>query len=241
MSPKTPTLADVIRTPVKNSLAEVHILLPGKIESYNAATQKADVLPMIQRFQEDENGDAIEETLPVIPNVPVAFPRGGGFKLTFPMAVGDLVTLNFCESSIDNYQAGDARQPVSPELFQRFDLTDAIATPGWYPDGQKLTDADADDLVIGKDGGAAIHVAPDQINLYEKNAAQFVALAQKVLDELTTARNDRTANKGVFDVHTHITTATVSVGLPGIIAPPVSGFPTQTTPSSVAAAKVKAT
>lgn len=239
MSPRTPTLAQVIRTAIENRLADVHVMLPGRIESYDAASQTADVQPMIKRYQEDAEGEAIDELYPVIPGVPVAFPRGGGFKLTFPVAVGDFCALMFCESSTDNYMGGDGSSPSSPELFQRFDLTDAVAFLGWYPGGDLLEATDADDLVIGEDGGPVIHIGGDEVNLYEKSAAQFVALAGKVLDELDAAKNDRAQFKTIFDAHTHPYVDT-PIG-PAVTSPTVTGFPTPTAPNSVAAAKVRAT
>jgi hypothetical protein len=239
MSPKTPTLAAVIKEAIANRLADVHVMLPGKIQSYDATTQTADVEPMIKRFQEGADGETIDEAYPVIPNVPVVFPRAGGYKITFPVEPGDFCMLKFCESSIDVYQSGSGDRPASPDVFQRFDLTDAVAILGWYPSGASLSQTDGDDLVMGKDGGAVIHIANDQVNLYEKTAADFVALAQKVLDELNVAKTDRASYKTTFDAHTHPYVDTPAG--PSVTSPTTTPFQAPTEPSSVAAAKVKAT
>lgn len=240
MSSRTPTQAELIRQAIENRLAELHVMLPGRIESYDADTQKADVKPMIRRLQEGAE-EEVNESIPVIPSVPVRFPRAGGFKITFPVKKGDRCKLVFCERSIDNYQGSASGEEVDPESFQTHDLSDPVAELGWYPDADALSATDGDDMVLGKEGGAVIHIADDQINLYEKAAAQFVALAQKVLDELGVAKADRDAMKTVFDTHFHTTTATTSVGPIGIIAPTLTPFGSQTSPSSVAADKVKAT
>lgn len=79
------------------------------------------------------------------------------------------------------------------------------------------------------------------VHLGAKSAAQFVAQAQKVLDELNLVKADLAAMKVVFDAHTHITTATIGLGGPGVNAPPAVGFATPHTPSSVAATKAKCT
>jgi hypothetical protein len=225
MSPKTPELATIIETAVRNRLAEVHVMLPGRVEKYDARSQKVNVQPLIKRFQEGADSETIEETYPVISGVPLAFPRVGKFAITFPVKPGDLVTLNFCESSIETYQLGGGRKPVSPDLFQRFDLSDAVATPGWYPDGKALQATDLKNIVIGEDG----------------LTSQFVALANLVLQELEAARDDRAAMKSTFDSHIHVTTATVSAGPVGVIADPAGKFPTPTDPNSVAAETVKVT
>jgi hypothetical protein len=254
MTDRTPTLAEIIRTAIENRLADVHVMLPGRVERYLPDEQKVDVQPMIQRFQEGAAGETISETYPVIPGVPVAFPSSGKFKLTFPIAAGDFVTLVFCESSIDAYQASSGNDPISPDLFQRFDLSDAIAVPGWRPDPKKISDPDNEAAVLGYDGGAAVrvlsdavrlyesiskdvvagasvHVADDQVNLYQQAAADFVALAALVLTELQAVKTDFDNFLIAVNAHVHAGTGTPF--------PPIVFVPH--TPSSVAAQKVKAT
>lgn len=231
MSPKTPMLAGIIETAVRNGNAEVHVMLPGRVEKYDPKTQKVDVQPMIDRYQEGADGETIQETYPVISGVPMAFPRIGKFVITLPVAVGDLVTLKFCESSIETYQLGTGRNPVSPDLFQRFSLTDAVAEPGWYPDGKALQSTDLENMVIGQDG----------------LTAQFIALANLVLGELNDVKADFTAFKTTSESHTHgyiPGTLTPAVTTPPSATPtgtPPTTWPTPHDPQSVAAQRVKAT
>lgn len=78
------------------------------------------------------------------------------------------------------------------------------------------------------DGLFRVYLAADgTVHLGEQDAADFVALAQKVLDELT-------AIKTYIDAHVHagVTTGSGSTGAPASPMP---------SPSSVAATKVKAT
>lgn len=181
---RSPTLSEVIRLAIDTRLVDVHTSMPGRIESYDAATQKADVQPLLKREQQAIDGDLIE-TLPIIPSVPVAFPRFGDHRITFPVAKGDFCVLMFSEASIDAVQASQSGQPVDPGTYERHNLSDAIAHVGWAPDSAALAPTDADDITIGKDGGAAIHIGRDMVNLYTRDAADFVALADKVKSELT--------------------------------------------------------
>lgn len=249
MSDRTPNLADIIRQAIEDRLAEVHVMLPGRIDSYDASLQKADVEPLIRRLQSTVDGE-INEELPVIPGVPVVFPRAGGFKLTMPVEAGDRCMLVFCERSIDVYQTGDTRRgddtslikQTDPGTFEMHNLSDPVAIMGWYNDVEALSPApDSDDMVIGKHGGAVIHISDNAINLFEKNAAQPVALAGKVLDELQLVKSDLAAFKAAYDAHIHITTATVSAGPLGVISPTVTSAPTPHDPQSVAASQVRAT
>lgn len=249
MSDRSPELADVIRQAIEDRLAEVHVMLPGRIDSYDPTTQKADVEPLIKRVQSTVDGE-LSEDLPVIPGVPVVFPRAGGYKITMPVETGNRCMLVFCERSIDQYQIGQTRKgstdligQVDPGTFEMHNLSDPVAILGWYNDAEALSTPDADDMVLGEEGGPVIHIGGDQVNLYQKSGSghDFVALAQKVLDELNDVKLDLDGFKTAYDSHIHTTTATISAGPLGVIAPTASSAPTPHTPQSVAAAKVKAT
>lgn len=225
---RTPNLAEVLRVAIDNRLCEVHTMLPGRIESYNAATQKADVKPLIKRLQKVSDGE-ISESLPVLPDVPVAWPRSGSYRMTFPVSPGDHCMLVFAEQSIDQWQASDG-QDIDPGTFQRFDLSDAVAIMGWNPDGKALGSTDQSVVSLGLEAGAF----------------DFVALAQKVRDEITTLRDAVDAMVTTFNAHTH---TVPGAGLLDGMATPVTGAATasppgsaQTAPpsvNSVAAADVK--
>lgn len=257
MSDRTPELADVIRQAIEDRLAEVHVMLPGRIDAYDAATQKADVEPLIRRVQRTFDGE-ISEELPIIPGVPVVFPRAGGFKLTMPVNAGDRCMLVFCERSTETYQIGQERQGSSalikqtdPGTFESHNLTDAVALMGWYNDAEALSSTDPDDMVMGEEGGPVIHVGSDQVNLYRKSGTghDFVALAQKVLDELNKIKADLDAWKITNEAHTHafinsmgapgLTTFPTSVPLPPHL--PGTTWQTPTALTAPAATKVKAT
>lgn len=251
---RSPELADIIRQAIEDRLAEVHVMLPGRIDAYDADLQKADVEPLIRRLQSTVDGE-IKEDLPVIPGVPVVFPRAGGFKITMPVAKGDRCMLVFCERSIETYQTGQGRRgddttlirQSDPDTFEMHNLSDPVALLGWYNDAEALSPApDADDMVIGEHGGPVIHIGGDQVNLYQKSGSghDFIALAQKTFDNLKAI----TDYLGPLD----LIIRGASIPEPGNGSPSafqaamalaLTGPPPVTTPSatSVAAAKVKAT
>lgn len=248
MSSRTPTLAEVIRTAIQTRLCDVHTMLPGKIDKYNADTQKADVKPLVRRLQKALDGE-ISESLPIIPDVPVAWPRSGAHRITMPVNEGDFCMLVFSESSIDAYQAGEG-QEVDPGTFQRFDLSDAVALMGWAPDGAALGSTDADDLSIGEEDGPVIHIGRDLVNLYEKDATDFVALALKCLDENDRIKGDLDDIKTYMDALIVVLKNPVNEvgnGSPSVFQAAILAvitlltYPTPTSTSSVAAEKVKAT
>lgn len=53
--------------------------------------------------------------LPILPDVPVVFPGGGGFALTFPVAAGDECLVVFASRCIDAWwQSGGVGEPMEP-------------------------------------------------------------------------------------------------------------------------------
>ena len=103
---RSPDLAEVLRAAVFQGLADTHTAMPGRVEKYDSQRQKADVKPLLKRTVVNLDGTELSEELPVIPDVPVVFPRAGGFFISLPIKKGDFVLLVFCERSIDNYTAG---------------------------------------------------------------------------------------------------------------------------------------
>lgn len=106
--------------------SELRVSLPARVESYDHTTQRASVKPVLRRSYRDGEVD----DMPVIPDVPVVFPRSGGASLTMPVQRGDGVLLVFEDRSIDKWLAegGD----VTPDDPRKHDLSDAVAVPGLY-------------------------------------------------------------------------------------------------------------
>lgn len=201
---RSPTLQEVIQTAIESRLSEVRVALPGRIEKYDAARQAADVKPLIQRRITTAEGGEILESLPVIPDVPVVFPRAGDFFISLPISVGDRVLLVFNDKSIDKFVTGKG-EDTDPVDVRNQALSDAVALPGFHPFGEALTSTSSSDIVIGKEGGAQ----------------DFVALAAKVFTELAAIKSAITgavvvAGDGGASLKTTILAALAS--FPGSVA-----------------------
>lgn len=154
---RIPTLAEVLTAAIDSRLGLLHTALPGRVESYDAASQKATVKPLIQNVELPDEGAEILDVLPVLHDVPVVFPRTAGFFLSLPVAKGDLVLLVFLERSADLWlhsQGGDTN-PVDP---RRHDLSDAVAIPGLFPFPRALKNAATDGVKLGGDAANAMRL-----------------------------------------------------------------------------------
>jgi len=130
---RTPSLAELLQAAVSQAVGDMFVAMPAKIVTYTAATQMADVQPLLSRPVVFDDGTESLDKLPIIPGVPVAFPRGGGYFMSFPLAPGDLVLLVFCDRSIDKYKSSPGTTPVNPVDLRTNDISDAVAIPGFYP------------------------------------------------------------------------------------------------------------
>ena len=238
---RSPTLAEVIRAAMDNRGLEVHTSLPCRVEKIDKAGKSVDVKPLIRRRFLNPDGTEIDESLPVIPRVPIAWPRAGKFFITFPIKPGDLVEVVITEASRDAFQAGGGEE-TDPDDFRRFDLSDAWEYPGGgHPDSTALKNFDPDDLVIGVDGGVVAHFkASGQIHLGSKDAAEFIAQAAKTDQRISDLETSVIGLvNGTINTHTHLVVLPL---IPAASAPSALPLPSGTPPtpgSSVAASKVK--
>lgn len=96
---------------------------PARVEAYDAGALTADVRPTIQRRA--PSGEL--EEYPVIPDVPVLFPGGGGFELRFPVTKGDTVLVVVSQRNIGEWHSsGDITDPKDTRVAP---LDGAVAIP----------------------------------------------------------------------------------------------------------------
>ena len=186
-----PSDLDIQVDVIRDELADLHTCMPAEIVGVREgkdARQFVDVLPTLQRVVIDADGIAVNEAYPVIPMVPVGYAQGGGFFVSLPLAVGDIVLLVFAERSLDAWIESarhGAQSAIVPGDVATHSLQGAIALPcGPAPRGSLLTGVDAADVVIGTTGGTILQrwKADGSVSLAE--GTQFVALANLVATEL---------------------------------------------------------
>lgn len=176
------TFQKVISDSIDARLSDVHVAMPGRIESYDAATQTADIQPLIKNVMKDPDGNEYSESMPVLPSVPIAFPRAGDWFLSFPLAKGDTVLVVFCERNIDQWMSkGDL---VDPGDIAMHTLNGAVAIPGVYAQPDKLTDAHTSNMVLGKSGGTQIHIKDDGVFIGSETAAESMVLGDTLKGHL---------------------------------------------------------
>ncbi len=187
-------LPELIDRHVRAALAErVRHMVPARVVKYNATKQSADCKPLIGDFHRGEDGALVTASVPIITSVPVVFLTAGGFTFTVPIAAGDNGTvgmLMFADRSLDRWLSGAGQEVVDPELYHRNALTDAVFVPGLLPFGAPMNPAPpTDHATAGSVSGKRIHFRDNTITIGDESGSDFIALAQKVSDQLTILKN----------------------------------------------------
>jgi hypothetical protein len=190
---QTPTWAQLLKQAIDHRLMDVHTALIAKVESYDADNQLVDVSPVLKRQVQTLDGEWTSEQLPMLCDVPVLFPRAGGYFISFPIQPGDFVQLIFNDVDIEEWLEGT--EPTTARN-QRFTLQGAVAIPGIYPQAKALLDAHKSNFVLGKEQGLQIHIDGEKIRLGSAEAREALAVASKVKDEFEKFRV-------IYNTHAH--------------------------------------
>lgn len=108
--------------------ADNWVALPGYIIDVNWSEMSCSVQTTIKCPINLEDGGIQWVDLPPLVKVPIVFPSGGGFTLTFPLVANDEVLVVWASRAIDAWwQQGGSQQPVEARMQ---DLSDGFAIPG---------------------------------------------------------------------------------------------------------------
>jgi hypothetical protein len=230
---------DIQDEAMRQALGDVHTCMPGEVVAVRSSDrdrrQFVDVLPMLQREVIDADGLAVNEAMPVLQMVPVGYMQGGGYFVSMPLRIGDVVLLVFAERSLDSWietAIPGAHSPTVPGDLATHSLQGAIALPmGPAPRATLLAGVDPTDMVVGlANGTILLRFTPDG-QVVVAQGTHYVALENLVATELQKLWDAVAAHS-----HTVATTGSASAQS-GTAAPAGS----QGTPGSVAATKTKAT
>jgi hypothetical protein len=184
---RNPDLTTVLHAFFENKIDGLRVALPGRIEAYDAATQRASVQPLVKHAHFDETDTRVATSLPQIHSVPVMFLGPARGRITWPVASGDTALLVFASSSIARwlYVGGE----VDPGDDRRHDINDAVAIVGLHDFAHVPTTAPTDAIVthgLSRIGG------PDATEAIVVQSAldQFTGALEAAIAALTLAAQD---------------------------------------------------
>ncbi len=136
---------------------KLYTCLPAIIESYDSATKRCSVLPAIKRLFTDGSS----RSLPIITDIPVIFPSGGGYTVIMPLKKGDTVLLTFSQRGITNFKKQFQESLPTDSLM---DMHDAVAIAGFG--SISITPSTSDGCAMQtEDGENSVFIEKDQVKV----------------------------------------------------------------------------
>ncbi|UUM20887.1 Gp138 family membrane-puncturing spike protein [Mycoavidus sp. SF9855] len=175
----TPSLDTAIESSIATALKKVHVALPGRIVRFDPSTQTASVQPLIEQVLQNDQA----APLPMLTDVPVQFPRGGAFVMTFPVAPGDECLLIFAERCIDGWFASG--QSSIPLDYRLHDLSDGFALMGFSSLPHVIPNLASDAVMLRTLDGSA-YFKLDQAGHMTISGTQLTIQCPVVVEQLLT-------------------------------------------------------
>lgn len=136
---------------IQSGLAGAWTALPGIVQSFDPDAVTVTVQPAIQGVVTRPDGSTVAVNLPLLPDVPVMFPRGGGATLTFPVKDGDECLVVFSSRCIDAWwQSGGVQIPMESRMH---DLSDGFALVGPMSQARKISGISTSAVQLRSDDG----------------------------------------------------------------------------------------
>ncbi|REF28504.1 phage baseplate assembly protein V [Xenorhabdus cabanillasii] len=169
--PETPFL--MIQEAISSGL---YVSVPCIIQSFNPEAITVTAQPAIRGKVTNSQGEAESVALPLLVDVPVIFPRGGGVTLTFPIQPGDECLVIFADRCIDYWwQNGGIQEPVDPRQHH---LSDGFAIVGPQSQAQKISGISTHSAQLRTDDGEAyIELTPGSHNITLNTPGKFIVNA----------------------------------------------------------------
>ena len=156
-------------------MSAMRVAMPGIIQSFDPDAVTAVVQPAIKGAEQDESGAELSVNLPLLVDVPVVFPRGGGCTLTFPVKAGDECLVIFADRCIDFWwQSGGIQEPVDERMH---DLSDAFCIVGPQSQAKKIGGISTTAAQLRTDDGSAFIEVAEGHDVTVKTSGKLTASA----------------------------------------------------------------
>lgn len=173
---------ELINRLIEQRLCSVHTSIPGKVVAYDATNHAVDVQPLLKEPCFDDQQNRVKsESYPLLPDVPIRYPCGGGYTITFPLAVGDHGMIEVVEADTEALELSGNESEVFD--LRRHNLSHATFVPDFW-NRTDLIPIVANALVIGRrSSGQQLRIGESNVEACSAavgSADDFVALAAKV-------------------------------------------------------------
>lgn len=186
----------IYRQAAASERADVHTMLPAEIVSYDADSQEATV-----RILYVPKVLGKDTPYPQLLKVPVEFPRGGGFAMTWPIGAGDPGAVMVPERDMSEYYTEGGAQPAHDAL-RMHDLSDAVFVPGGMRSRDQAVPSPHSERAEFRslDGQTTVQIAEDRIRAC-RGKFRFIANSEQEVVQLKVSPSDDPNEGGQADMH----------------------------------------
>lgn len=145
---------------------QLRVAEPGIIEAFDATTQTVTVqLAIRERVQNPDTLEYKWTAIPLLVDVPIMFPRAGGFVLTMPVQKGDECLVIFSDMCEDGwFQHGSVQNQAE---IRRHDLSDGFCILGPWSQPNVIASYSTDSAQLRtEDGATYISLKSGEIDLH---------------------------------------------------------------------------
>src|ERR1700689_2084408 len=150
-----------IRIALHQFECDLRVAIPGIVvanqngDPFNAELQTVSVQPAVQEVLR-QNAIPTLTTLPILDDVPFAFPNAGGWSLTFPIAIGDECLIVFADMAMDIWWQNGGIQKQPDGALYRHDIGDGIAIFGLRSNPRALPNYSTVSAQLRSDDGSVV-------------------------------------------------------------------------------------
>lgn len=148
-----------LRLALENAQSQIWTALPSVVTAVDLSKQTVSVQPSIQGNISAPDGSSQSVNLPLLVDVPIVWPRAGGFALTFPIVAGDEVLVVFASRCIDSWwQSGGVGVQAEVRMH---DLSDGFAVLAPTSQPKKLSGVSSSNVQLRDEAGTTyVEIAP---------------------------------------------------------------------------------
>lgn len=176
---------------------EVDDMLPARVVSYDDATNRAVIQPLVMIGT--TSGAKVSRAS--LPNIPVFRFGSGQFFMRFPIKPGDFGWLKANDKDISLIMQAQGQQEDWPNTERLHDFSDAMFFPdcvrGWLIDGANIDAAVWQSL----DGSVCISLHGDKVNIKAPNLIAEIASSTEINSPIVTINSSSTTITGATTIN----------------------------------------
>jgi hypothetical protein len=155
---------EMLRRMMSKLKADLRVAMPGIVVTFNSDEQTVSVQPALREKLRDKNGNVTDVALPILPDVPIVFPRAGGYMVVSAINPGDEVLVIFLDMCEDSWwSSGGVQNQLE---LRRHDLSDAVCVPGLWSQPNRVKNYPENGIQLRNESGdTMVEITGTTINI----------------------------------------------------------------------------